>query len=120
MLADELIEDVAVGNHANEACLVTQRDDGVPSNREILLAGLRVRRQQRVDEPKQLHDALILPDIFVAFEQEYVLAAIVSREVHFSRMLLAREDRKDLAEFGNPGDSMATSEGAWDGDLQIL
>ena len=120
MLADELVEDVAVGNHANEACLVTQRDDGVPSNREILLAGLRVRRQQRVDEPKQLHDALILPDIFVAFEQEYVLSAIVPGEVHFPRMLLAREDWEDVAEFGNPSDSMAASEGAWDGAMSIL
>lgn len=38
----------------------------------------RIIRKQRVDQTKQLHNSLILPKIFMAFQKEHKLGTIAS------------------------------------------
>ena len=48
------------------------------------------RREQGIDEAKQLHDSFILPQIFVTFEQEHELFAVASANAQLARTLLRR------------------------------
>lgn len=45
---------------------------------EVLAQGRRVICQQSVDQTKQLHDSLILPQVFMALQQEHELMAITA------------------------------------------
>ena len=45
--------------------------------REVSPEGVSIVPQQRVDETEQLHDALVLAQIFVALQQELVLLPII-------------------------------------------
>lgn len=45
---------------------------------EVLAQGRGVVSQQRVDQTKQLHDALVLPQVLVTFQQEHELVAIAA------------------------------------------
>lgn len=45
---------------------------------EVLAQGRRVVGQQCVDQTKQLHDSLILPQVFMALQQEHELVAITA------------------------------------------
>lgn len=43
-------------------------DDGVARNGQVALGSGAVVRQHRVDQPKQLHHALVLPEVLVALQ----------------------------------------------------
>lgn len=45
---------------------------------EVLAQGRGVVCQKSVDQTKQLHDSLILPQVFVALQQEHELVAITA------------------------------------------
>lgn len=45
---------------------------------EVLAQGRRVVSQQCVDQTKQLHDSLVLPQVLMAFQQEHELMAITA------------------------------------------
>lgn len=68
MVSDELIQGITVKNHADETSHVTQRNDGVSPNRQVLLAGLWINLAQSIDQAEQLHDSLILSDVLVTLE----------------------------------------------------
>ena len=71
-----------------DARVVRQRDDRVPRNAEISLAGLSVVAKEGVDEPEELHDALVLPQVLVALEEKRVLAPIAADHRQLARPLL--------------------------------
>ena len=120
MLPDQLVQSVNVGHHADQTCHMAQRDDGVAADRQVFLASLGVRRNDGVDESKQLHDPLVLSYVLVAFKQENVLPAIVSHQVELPWMLLALVNRQDLAELRNPCDLTSAPERSWHSYLQIF
>lgn len=49
---------------------------------EVLAQGCRVVGQQCVDQTKQLHDSLILPQVLVALQQEHELVAVAACRGH--------------------------------------
>ena len=88
MLSDKLVKGVAIRDHAYQPSLVTQWSDIVASNREILLACLRVCLEKSIDQTEELHHSFVLTDVFVAFQEENIFSAIVTKQSHFSWMLL--------------------------------
>ena len=62
------MEGVRERDPATDARVVREGNDRVRPDLEVVLAGVVVLRQERVDEPKQLHDALVLPDVLAKDE----------------------------------------------------
>lgn len=73
---------------ADETRIRGERDDGVALDVEVSFEGLRICHEQSVDQSKELHHALILPDVLVALEQELVILAIAAFDRELPRSLL--------------------------------
>jgi len=48
---------------------------------------LRHADEQWVDQAKELHDTLVLTEVFVTFKQEHVRAAVAAANAQFTRTL---------------------------------
>ncbi len=66
VLADERVQRVAVGHPSYEPAVGRQRDDGVSRDGQVALRRHAVVRQHGVDQPEQLHHALVLAQVLVA------------------------------------------------------
>lgn len=86
----------------------------------MALEALRVDGKERVDEAKQLHDALVLSDVFVALEQVLVGAAIGSLNGQFTRALLGVDDAEGGFEGDDADDRLAGGVGARRGEVEIV
>jgi len=70
VVADELVEGVAVGHPADDADVVAQGRHGVAPDGQVAPARLGVVGQERVDEAEELHDALVLAQVLVDLQQQ--------------------------------------------------
>ncbi len=61
-------------------------------NRQVATERLRIVDQECVDQTEELHDAFILPQVFMALEQEHVLFAVAAHDAQLSGPLLGRDD----------------------------
>ena len=95
MLLYELMQGVTVGDPTDQTGVLTQGYDWVAADRQILLRSLRVNREQGVYQPKKLHHTLILPDVLVTLQEEHVLTAIASVDLHLPGVLFGREYWED-------------------------
>ena len=90
IVLNEYVERVGAVDPAEKTRVGRERDDGVLDDRQVALERLWVDREERVDEPKELHDALVLPKILVACEerrQREFASEVTTRDGPFSRKL---------------------------------
>lgn len=66
---------VCTGLNPNRSLCIWRFSRCVP---EVLAQGRGVVGQQRVDQTKELHDSLILPQVLVALQQEHELVAVAT------------------------------------------
>ena len=83
---------------AHHAAAVAKRSDAVRSDEELLLARLRIGRQETVHHGEELHHQLVLTEIFVALEKELVFLAVTAEDCDLARPLLALKHGKNAAE----------------------
>jgi hypothetical protein len=76
MLFDQNMQSIAARNPADQASVLTQRNDWVSSDTQIFLARLTIYLKQCVYQTKQLHHTFILSYIFVTFQKKKILTAI--------------------------------------------
>mmetsp|Transcript_13522 Transcript_13522/g.28909 ORF Transcript_13522/g.28909 Transcript_13522/m.28909 type:complete len:454 (-) Transcript_13522:2570-3931(-) len=120
VLADECVQGVAVGHPADEAAVGAEGDDGVACNREVALRGSPVVGEHSVDKAKQLHHALVLPQVLVTLEQEHVLGAITAMNGQLAGPLLGADDVELGSEGGYGDQRLAGDVGAWHRKLHAL
>lgn len=65
-----------------------QRHDSVPLYGEVVAVRRGVGLQQRVDQPEQLHDPLVLAQVLVPLQQEHVAPPVRALNCQASRPLL--------------------------------
>ena len=116
---DEHVQRVAVSDPPQHACVGRQRNDGEAAQTEAALVRLGVDGQQRIDETKELHDALVLPHVLVALEQVLVRAAVAAADLEAARALLGRNHEHDRLKLRDAHDGLATHIRAWHSELQI-
>ena len=68
---DEGMERVGVGHPANEARVRRQRNDSIACNAQVPLSCRSVIGQHVVDQAKQLHHSLILPQILMTLHRRH-------------------------------------------------
>ena len=81
MLLDQDVQRVRVLHPSDQPRVLTERNDGVPSDLQVFLVGLRVDRQERIDQSKQLHDTLILTNVLMTLQKKDVLSSITAVKV---------------------------------------
>lgn len=72
------MEGIAVLHPADKTSVWSKRDDREALDVESSLETVRIDRQKTVDEAEELHDTLVLPEIFVALKYELVVLAVAA------------------------------------------
>ena len=85
----------------NQSTTITQRGNAVRSHKELLFARLCVGNQQSVYHGEKLHHALVLAEILISLEEEFVTDVITSDDGDFSRVLLTLQNGKNSIELFN-------------------
>lgn len=78
-MLDKLVHGVATGHPADEARVVGQRQDRVPLDAKVKPRRLALAGQESVDQTEELHDALVLPQVLAALEEEEVGDSVACR-----------------------------------------
>ena len=86
----------------------------------MVLEGLGVIGEQCVDQTKELHDALVLPQVFVALQQEHELGAIAAVDGQLARPLLGRDDVQRLCNFLDADNGLVDFVQAGNRQLQVV
>jgi hypothetical protein len=92
ILADEHVQSVAVRDEAEQARLRTKRDCGIAFNVEMALARFHVIRKKSVAKTEQLHDTLVLTNIFMTLEDVDPCFSVTTTHLQFPRSLLGLDD----------------------------
>lgn len=88
MLLDQLVQCVTIRYPTDKSSILTQRNDWISSDRQIFLASLWINCKQSVNQSEELHDSLILTDIFMALQEKHVFSSITTINLHLPGMLL--------------------------------
>lgn len=75
----------------------------------MTFAGFAVVVQQSVDQTKQLHDTLVLTQIFVSFQQERIVDAVRAAYQQFARALFRADHRQRRRKFRDAHQRMTGS-----------
>ena len=89
-------------------------------NSEVSPESVRVIDEQRVDQAEQLHDALVLPQVLVALEQEHVLLAVGALDGEFAGPLLRGYHLQRRLDIGDAHRHLVGTVGAGHGQFQVL
>ena len=111
---DQVVQGVAVRDPAEQAGLCGERNGGELLDVEVSFEGFAVVGEEGVDEPKELHDALVLSDVFVAFESVGIGYPVAATEGHLAWTLLGWDDGEDVVEAHDSDDRLATLVGSRD------
>lgn len=116
---DQDVQRVGVLHPRQKTRIRSERDDGVALDPQMALEGLRVLGEKGVAEPEELHDTLVLPQIFVSLEQEAKVLAVAALDRPLSRPLLRDDDLAGRRELGDPDERLADLVRSRDGELHI-
>ena len=87
VVLDETVQRVRVRHPRQQPRVGGEWDDREALDGQVAPERLRVVEEERVDEAEELHDALVLPQVLVALEQEHVLAAVAAHDRQLPRPL---------------------------------
>ena len=89
---DEIVQRVTVGHPSQKTRVLRKRDDWERLNTQMAFEALGVIVQKSVDKTEQLHDTLVLTNIFVSFHEIGVCHSIAASQGHLTRSLFGRDD----------------------------
>ena len=98
------MQGVAVLHPSQQTCVRSQRNDRVTLDMEAPLETVRIDGEKRVDQAKQLHDSLVLTQIFMALENVLIISPVTSFEGETTGALLRCNDGKLGRKACNPDD----------------
>ena len=90
------MECVTVLHPSEETSVRCERNDREALDVKASLEAVGVHREQAIHQAEELHDALVLPQVFVALQKELVVLAIAALDRQTPGALLRRDD----SEFG--------------------
>jgi hypothetical protein len=76
----------------NKASMGSQWYDRKPLDMKMALEAIRVLRQERIHKTKQLHDALVLAEIFVTLQEVLIFLSVAAFEIEASGALFRYDD----------------------------
>ena len=76
IVSDERVQRVALRHPLDESRVEGERHDRVALDAEVEPRALVRCGEEGVDQPEELHHALVLPEVLVALEQEDVLPPV--------------------------------------------
>lgn len=105
VVLDQDVQCVCVVDPSQETRVRRERNDGIGLYHEMAFECLRILAEKRVDQAEELHDPLVLPEIFVTFEQEGMILAIAACQLQLPRPAQSRPSASHVTSLQRMDDS---------------
>lgn len=113
------MQGVRMRNPTNQTRVGGQGDDGESLDGQVPAEGFSVADEQRVNEAEKLHHSFVLPQVFVALQQEHVGPAVAATNAKFSRSLFRSDDLQRRLNLHDPDELGVGNVASRNSELEI-